>query len=389
MVQNLSVGQSSTSESETWRCSGTSVSCRSAYDSQVFIHAESDRVVPNSNVTLHVAESSSTQQSTRDHTHQPDIRPESANCVNLVIFSNTAELVVDSGCFDHCCPLEFAIQFELKEGRFLNASAANTIKLKHYGTRVVEGWTRDVNGNEIPLKIRFSVFDVKGPLLSPGVLRKHRYSVLLDQQQTIQKICTTIALTDQNGLPTLELRLASRAGEVDEKMCAPVEEIGEEARTATPMYVPRGPSDAEQRAHEIHHTLYRSWCEYCLRGRGKESPHLSRYEQADDAFPVVQMDYAFLHDTGNKHAKVTLLTMVDNSSGQVVATAIQKKGYDKFVERFLLKSFESFGVTGEMVLQTDKETGPIDVAKHVAAKRKATTIIRQTSQEKQPIKRAR
>ena len=30
------------------------------------------------------------------------------------------------------------------------------------------------------------------------------------------------------------------------------------------------------------------------------------------------------------------------------------------------------------MLRTDKETEPIDVAKHVAAERKATTIIRQT-----------
>ena len=34
-----------------------------------------------------------------------------------------------------------------------------------------------------------------------------------------------------------------------------------------------------------------------------------------------------------------------------------------------------------MVLQTDKEPGSIDVARHVAAERKATTIIRQTSQK--------
>ena len=308
------------------------------------VHAESDRVVPNTNEALHVAESSSTQQSTVDRTHQPDIRPESANPVNLVIFSNTAKLVVDSGCFDHCCPLEFATQFELNEGRFLNAAAANTIKLKHYGTRVVEGWTRDVNATEIPLKIKFNVFDVKSPLLSTSKLRKHGYSVLVDQQQTIQKNGTTI-----DGLPTLELRLASRTGEVDEKMCALVEEIGEEARRATPMYVPKKPSDAERRAHEIHHMPCRSWCEYCVRGRGKESPHLSRYAQADD--------YAFLHDTGDKNAKVTFLTMVDKSSGSMVATAVQKKGHDKFVERFLLKGLESFGVTGEMLLQTDKETG--------------------------------
>ena len=231
-----------------------------------------------------------------------------------VIHSNTAKLVVDSGCFDHCCPLEFATQFELKEGRFLNAAAANTIKLKHYGTRVVEGWTRDVNGTEIPLKIKFNVFRVKSPSLPTSKLRKHGYSVLLDQQQTIQKNGTTIALTEKKGLPTQELRLASRAGEVEDKMCAPVEEIGEEARRATPMYVPRGPSDAERRAHEIHHMPYRSWCEYCVRGRVKESPHLSRYEQADDGIPAVQMDYAFLHDTGDKEAKSHIPHDVDNRS---------------------------------------------------------------------------
>ena len=44
---------------------------------------------------------------------------------------------------------------------------------------------------------------------------------------------------------------------------------------------------------------------------------------------VVQMDYALLHNTGDKDAKVTFLTMVDNSPGQMVATAVQKKGHDK------------------------------------------------------------
>ena len=119
-----------------------------------------------------------------------------------------------------------------------------------------------MNGAEIPLKIRFNVFDVKSPLLSTSKLRKHGYSVVLDQQQTIQKGGTTIALTDQRGLPTLELRLASRPGEVDERMCALVEEICEVARRATPIYVRRGPLDAERRWHEIHHIPYRFWCEH-------------------------------------------------------------------------------------------------------------------------------
>ena len=54
------------------------------------------------------------------------------------------------------------------------------------------------------------------------------------------------------------------------------------------------------------------------------------------------MDHAFLHNTGDKDAKVTIFTMIDNSAGQMVATAVQKKGHDKFVERFLLKGLESF-----------------------------------------------
>ena len=74
----------------------------------------------------------------------------------------------------------------------------------------------------------------------------------------------------------------------------------------------------------------------------------------------MQLDYAFLHDTGDKDAKVTFLTMVDNSSGQTVATAVQNKGHDKFVERFLLKGLESFGVTGEMVLQSGRHRNGTD-----------------------------
>ena len=61
---NLSVGQPSTSEFETWRCSGTSVSCKSAHESQVFIHAESDCVVPDSSVAFNHVRHSRAQLTT-------------------------------------------------------------------------------------------------------------------------------------------------------------------------------------------------------------------------------------------------------------------------------------------------------------------------------------
>ena len=190
MIQQPNDGQTITMGHEEWRCSGTSVSCKNAHESQISSHDESDYAIPDYNTAGLIL----TQQSTVDHAHQLDLGPES---VNPVVLQSTAQLVVDSGCFCHCFPLDFATQFELKEGRFLDASAANTIKLKHYGTRVVEGWTRDVKGAKILLKIRFNnVFDVKSPLLSTSKLRKHGYSAVLDRQQMIQKGGTTIVLTD-------------------------------------------------------------------------------------------------------------------------------------------------------------------------------------------------
>ena len=64
-----------------------------------------------------------------------------------------------------------------------------------------------------------------------------------------------------------------------------------------------------------------------------------------------------MHDTGDKEAKVTFFTIVDNSSGQMVATAVQKKGHDKFVERFLPKGLQSFGVTGQICASDRKRNG--------------------------------
>ena len=105
--------------------------------------------------------------------------------MNLGILSNRAKLVVDSGRFDHCCPLEFATHSELKEGRFLNAAAANTMKLKLYGTRVVEGWTRDENGTEIPLKIKIQ-------------RDRREESIAVDEQAAKTRVLSLVGSTADN-----------------------------------------------------------------------------------------------------------------------------------------------------------------------------------------------
>ena len=37
--------------------------------------------------------------------------------------------------------------------------------------------------------------------------------------------------------------------------------------------VPIRPTQEEVDKHCLNHAVYRNWCEFCVRGRGKEDPH--------------------------------------------------------------------------------------------------------------------
>ena len=94
--------------------------------------------------------------------------------------------------------------------------------------------------------------------------------------------------------------------------------------------------------------------------------------------PMVQMDFAFMPNAVTEDTRATFLMMIDTKTDSDAVTACQKKKHDKFVERFLLKSHESFGMSEELVLQTDTEKAPIDETKFVTSDRQAAIIIRQT-----------
>ena len=199
-----------------------------------------------------------------------------------------------------------------------------------------------MNGAEIPLKIRFNVFDVKSPLLSRRTLRKHGYSVLLEQQQTIQKEGTTIVLPSNSSCTCP----GDRPTQSDVQILVRMLRQRKRKRKSSPQ-----PWGAEQQSS---------------RAKGLGVPALHWRQGCEGHVPR----------DGRQQLRVN-------------GCAVEKKRRDKFVEPFLLNCLESFGVTGEMVLQADKETGPTDVAKRVAAERKATTIIRQTPKKIGPSKRVR
>ena len=72
---------------------------------------------------------------------------------------------------------------------------------------------------------------------------------------------------------------------------------GEEAVAPRVPPVPSKPTQAEQDEHHATgHAACRSWCEHCVRGRGRVSPHVSVPE---GELPEVGVDYAFMGPEGS------------------------------------------------------------------------------------------
>ena len=68
----------------------------------------------------------------------------------------------------------------------------------------------------------------------------------------------------------------------------------EQARQA---HSPPQPTDQEMESHRCDHHPYRSWCKFCVMGRGRGFPH---GQGQDSAIPVIGMDYFFITSGGVK-----------------------------------------------------------------------------------------
>lgn len=134
-----------------------------------------------------------------------------------------------------------------------------------------------------------------------------------------------------------------------------------DVRKARGILIPSGPSPAARREHELTHMPYRSWCQSCVAGRGKESPHQQRRKDPSTTWPVVQADYVFMHTDGDKGDKVTIMTITETATGATVATPCPKKGHDPFVEKVVKHGIDSFARNSDLLLQGDGELGVLDL----------------------------
>ena len=108
-------------------------------------------------------------------------------------------------------------------------------------------------------------------------------------------------------------------------------EGGEEAIAPRVPPVPLTPTQAEQDEHHATgHAAFRSWCEHCVRGRGRVSPHLIAPERE---LPEVRVDTAYM---GPEGAQVTILVCKCKSTGCLAATQVPENGVKSTLSLSLL-----------------------------------------------------
>ena len=92
---------------------------------------------------------------------------------------------------------------------------------------------------------------------------------------------------------------------------------GEEGRQPVALKAPVQVTQAEREEHELTHTPFRAWCAHCVRGRGRNTPHLKKRESGESAgVPRISFDYFFMSWEDEAAHKNPMLVMKDESTGE-------------------------------------------------------------------------
>ena len=82
--------------------------------------------------------------------------------------------------------------------------------------------------------------------------------------------------------------------------------------------------------HEKTHTPYRSWCEFCVRGRGVNASHAKKAHDDEDKniekVPRVSMDYFYMSTKDEEAKENPVLVMVNEDTGEKFGRAAGRKG---------------------------------------------------------------
>ena len=92
----------------------------------------------------------------------------------------------------------------------------------------------------------------------------------------------------------------------------------------------RLPSLEEFQRHMMTHLPYRNWCEWCVKGRGKEAPR--RVQDSSSDLPEVSLDFCFPTKSDGTGG-LTILVARERHTRMTMATEVPSKSTGSFAAR--------------------------------------------------------
>ena len=135
---------------------------------------------------------------------------------------------------------------------------------------------------------------------------------------------------------------------------------------------PRLPSRKEIDDHQLAaHLPYRSWCAFCVMGKGKAAPHFA--QSRPDGLPELHLDYCFMSTEDKPLA--TILVAKEKTSKMLMATVVPLKGASvEFPVKRVLAFLKEIGLENtDVVLKSDQEHSIMDVLNAIASRRSAVS----------------
>ena len=156
-------------------------------------------------------------------------------------------------------------------------------------------------------------------------------------------------------------------------------EASEEAVVPKQLRRPNQPTQKQIDDHRrASHIPYRSWCKWCVEGRGLHDHHQSGVEQdkLDKCIPCVSTDYLFIGDQKTAAGHNPILGTYDNGTDTIKVYNTKRKGVVAWLPRAIASDMEALGYGGCRVsIKSDQEKAVMAVKRAVAEERSVPTAM--------------
>ncbi len=134
-----------------------------------------------------------------------------------------------------------------------------------------------------------------------------------------------------------------------------MKETSEEANRAKARKTEAVPSIREVEEHRLDHSVFKSWCPQCVRGRAKACGH-RRGKGDEGEAPVIGVDYMNTHcDQEKEEGKgMPIVVLNDEKTKMIAAKVVPSKGVDACVVDSVRRALEQLGHR-RIILRSDSE----------------------------------